>query len=116
MQEGDVLVDRRDVHDTAAMAALDHVSAGRLGGEEGALEIDSEHQVVVLLRDIDERLADLDPGVVDQDVEAAEGLDGGADEALGLLGPPTLAPSATALRPIFSICAATARASSSSRW
>ncbi len=67
-------------------AALHHVAGGGLRGEEGPLEVHVEDEVVVLLADLEERLADLDAGVVDEDVEAPEGGDGGADEALGLRG------------------------------
>ncbi len=65
-------------------AALHHVAGSRLRGEKGALEVHAEHEVVVLLGDVEKRLADLDAGVVDEDVEATEGGDGGGDQALGL--------------------------------
>ena len=67
-------------------AGVDHELGRRLGGEERALEVHAEDEVVVLLADVDERLADLDPGVVDEDVEAAERRVRIAHELLGLRG------------------------------
>ena len=60
------------------------MAGGGLRGEEGALEVHVEDEVVVGFADVEERLADLDAGVVDEDVEAAEGGDGGTDQARSL--------------------------------
>ena len=86
VEEGDVLVDRGHVDDAPAAAGVDHELRGGLRREERALEVDAEHQVVVLLADVHERLADLDAGVVDEDVEAAERRVRIAHELLGLRG------------------------------
>ena len=84
MQEGDVLVDGGDVDDPPAAARIEHELRRGLGGEERPLEVDAHDEVEARLAHVGERLADLDAGVVDQDVEAAEGLVRVAHEALGL--------------------------------
>ena len=62
----------------ASMSAADE----GLGEEEGAFEVDVEDGVVVLLGDVPEGGFDLDAGVVDEDVAAAELLVGLVDEVL----------------------------------
>ena len=52
---------------------------------EVALEVDPDHIVPVGLVGVEGHLVAHDPGVVDQDVEAAEGLDGLIDDVLGAL-------------------------------
>src|SRR5665647_3344649 len=86
VQKGHVLVDGGDVDDATARPALHHVAGGRLRGKERPFQVHAEDEVVVLLAHVEERLADLDAGVVHQDVEVAEGLDGGGHEALGFRG------------------------------
>ena len=61
-----------DVDDAAATALLDHLLRGELGAEEGALQIDGEHLLVLLLGRVENGCARLDAGVVDHDVHAAE--------------------------------------------
>jgi hypothetical protein len=53
------------------------------GRGEGALEVDLDHRVPLRLAHVGEHAVTEDAGVVDQDVEPAEGLDGGRDEPLG---------------------------------
>ena len=80
-----VLVHRRDVDDPAAVALGDHLLGGDLGPEEGALEVDLHHLLVLRLGGVEDRRARLDAGVVDHDVEPAEGVDGGLDEPFEVL-------------------------------
>ena len=75
--------DRADVDDAAAFA---EVLDGGLGGEQKAEHVDVEDLVVVLFGDGFDRRELVDAGVVDQDVEAAELLDGCVDDALRLGG------------------------------
>ena len=60
----------------------------RLGGEEGAVEVDRQHLLPLGERKLLERMDDLDAGVADQDVDVAERLDGGLHGRidLGLVG------------------------------
>ena len=55
------------------------------GGHEVALQVDVDDRVPLLLGHVDEHPVAQDAGVVDQDVEVAEGLDGGVDETLAAL-------------------------------
>ncbi len=66
-----------DVDDAAALA---EVLDGGLRGEQAAEHVDVEDPVEVLLGDRLERREGVDAGVVDQDVEAAIGLDRGVDD------------------------------------
>ena len=50
---------------------------------EGALEVHLDHRVPLRLAHVGEHAVAQDAGVVDEDVEAAEGVDGGLHEALG---------------------------------
>src|SRR5581483_9528971 len=60
--------DRTDIHD-AAVLARDHVSRHGLGNEERAAEIGLEHEIPIIPRDLERRLADIAPGIVDEDVD-----------------------------------------------
>ena len=71
---------RRDIHDPAATALLDHLLRGELRAEEGALEIDLEHLFVLLLGGVQDGRARFDAGVVDQNVEPAECFHGRGDQ------------------------------------
>ena len=62
---------RADVDDLAALTALDHLAADLLAEEVQALEIDGHDLVVVFLRDLDDGLADVHAGVVEEDVYGA---------------------------------------------
>jgi hypothetical protein len=77
-------VDGADVDDAAGKLGIAEAANEGLGEEEGALEVDVEDGVVVLLGDLPEGGFDLDAGVVDQDVAAAELLVGLIDEVLGV--------------------------------
>ena len=56
-----------------AVTLGDHLLGGQLGTEECALQIDVEHEGVLLLGGVEDGGAGLDPGVVDHDVQLAEG-------------------------------------------
>jgi len=79
---GDRMIDqhRPDVDDRAAGRL--HVRDDRLGEEEGALEIDVEEPVEVLLVDVEKRARLEQAGVVDQHIDAAEPGDGVSDHRL----------------------------------
>ena len=76
---------RRGVDD-AAVALLAHVDPGRAGDVERALEVHVEHRVDQVGRHVVERLVAQDAGVVDDDVDLAERVDGGLDDGLAALG------------------------------
>src|SRR5207248_4649387 len=71
-------------HDDAPAALPAHGEAGGLGAEEGALEVDVEQQVPVGFFQLEDGLALEQAGVVDEDVDAAEGGERGGDDAAGL--------------------------------
>ena len=53
-----------------------------MGGAEGALEVDLDDRVPLGLGHVDHHPVTQDAGVVDEDVEGAEGVDRELDEAL----------------------------------
>jgi hypothetical protein len=55
------------------------------GGDEVTLQVDVDDRVPVGLGHVDQDPVPQDAGVVDQDVEVAEGLDGGVDQPLAAL-------------------------------
>jgi hypothetical protein len=61
--------ERADVDDLAAAAARDHASRGFAADEEGGGEVGVEHALPVGEREFEHRLAVLDAGVVDEDVD-----------------------------------------------
>jgi hypothetical protein len=65
-------VDARDVDYDARRSSLEEALDRLARAEEGAPEVDADHLVEVRGRELVRRLRDLDAGVVDQDVEAAE--------------------------------------------
>ena len=75
--------DGADVDDAGAFAEV--LDRG-LRGEQEAEDVDVEHLVEVFFGDGLDGRELVDAGVVDEDVEAAEVLDGGVDDALGLGG------------------------------
>ena len=60
-----------------------HGLGGEAGAGEGALEVDGDHVVEFLFGHLEEGAVADDAGVVDQDVEAAEAVEGGLGELLG---------------------------------
>lgn len=74
----------RGVDDTAVLL-LSEVRPGGLGALVGALDVDLDNQVPVLVLDVLEADVTQDAGVVDEDIDATEGLDGGVDDALAVL-------------------------------
>ena len=86
-RERDGRGDRRDVDDRAALAgraAWAHRAECVLHAERGADDVDVAHPARVLGLDLADQRGDLDAGIVDQDVEAAERLDGRGDGLLPL--------------------------------
>ena len=71
--------------DDAATALVPHDLARRLREEERRLEVDAEHTSKVLTRERRRRLAHVDAGAVDQDVEAPQIVHGRRDQPLGRL-------------------------------
>ena len=66
--------DRGDVDD-AAVTFLEHRGHDRLAADEGAVEVDTQHLAPFLQVGLPHRLVDPgDPGIVDQDIDLAEGL------------------------------------------
>jgi hypothetical protein len=53
-----------------------------LGGEEGAVQVDGEHLLPLGELELLDRVHDLDAGIADQDVDAAEGR--GASSTAGI--------------------------------
>ena len=69
------------------MALLDHLRPRRLRRIPGALEMDIEHVVEVGLRKLRKRVQMERAGVVDQDVDAAEAVDGRLDRRVRVGAP-----------------------------
>lgn len=67
---------------TAAVALLDHPRDRGPGDEEDAGQVDVDHAAEQLGRHLDERDPRIDAGVIDENVDAVEALDGALDEAL----------------------------------
>ncbi len=84
MGEDHVFVDGADVDDAAGLFGGDEAFDEGLREEECALEVDVEDGVVGSFGDLPEGRFDLDAGVVDEDVGAAELSIGFIDEALGV--------------------------------
>src|SRR3546814_10767871 len=61
----------------------DVCSSDLAGRCEGALQVHLDDRVPLGLAHVREHAVAQDPGVVDEDVETTEGVDRGADEALG---------------------------------
>ena len=76
---------RGDVDDRAARAARDHRLGGLARAQERALQVDAQDPVPLGLGGLEEVGAREDAGVVDQKIDAAQGL-GGLDHARDLLG------------------------------
>ena len=88
---GALLVHRGDGDDVAAAPLLDHLLRGQLGVDVGGLERQEVPLVDLLLggvhvRPRGVRVAAAGVGVVDQDVDPAEPLDGGGEDALHVGG------------------------------
>ena len=72
----------RHVDDRTRRPVLDHAARHRLADQEVTLEVDVQNGVPFLLADLEEGRALQDPGVVHQDVEAAQEVVRLGDEAL----------------------------------
>src|SRR5215211_823595 len=75
----DQLVDARDVDDHARLLLRQEVPDGLAGAHERAAQVHGEHLVEVLARELLGGPGDLDAGVVDEHVDAAEAVDRLAD-------------------------------------
>ncbi|MGY4423947.1 hypothetical protein ACVWY2_006396 [Bradyrhizobium sp. JR6.1] len=86
-RKGDRRRDRGDVDDCAALArgsARPHRAEGVLHAEHGADDVDVAHAARVLGLDLGDQRGDLDAGIVDQDVVAAQRFDRCGDGPLPL--------------------------------
>ncbi len=81
--QADLAGDRRDVHDRTAFR-LAHDAGGQPGAVPGALQVHGDDLVELLLGHLAHGRVAGDAGVVDHDVQAAEGVDGRPDERLHL--------------------------------
>ncbi len=79
-------VDRCDVDDPPAPALLDHTRRDGLRAQEQAGEVHIQHTTKRCRVEVGQRDHRVDTGIVDEDVHAAEALDGGAHHALHALG------------------------------
>ena len=70
LAEVSVETGRRRGHDDAAVALLAHAVPDRLGADDGAHEMDVDHQPKVIEAHLCEALVAQDAGVVDEDVDA----------------------------------------------
>ena len=86
----------RDVDDAAAFAEM---LRRRLRGEQQAEHVDVEDAAILRLGDLLDRREFVDARIVDQNVQAAEPLDGRVDQALRVIGLGHIACTATALPP-----------------
>ena len=77
---GPIFVHRSDVDDSPAAALLDHLFGRKLGSEEGALQIDLKHLLVLLFGRFEHGCASLDAGVVHHDVQPAKRFHGCGDQ------------------------------------
>src|ERR687894_716754 len=77
--------DRADVDD-AARPAVEHVLQDRAGEVEGAGEVDLDDPVPVFDGHLADGLVQGDAGVVDQDVEAAVGVEDFPDDSFAVFG------------------------------
>ena len=64
----------------------EHDRGHLLGAQVSALEVDVDRAVPLVLGRLQHRLGEHDAGVVDQDVDAPEVVDGGADEIFDVSG------------------------------
>ncbi len=67
-----VLVYRTDIDDAAAAALLQHLLGGELCTEEGALQIDCQYLVVLILGGVEDRSARFNASVVHHDIQPAK--------------------------------------------
>src|SRR2546428_3228716 len=88
--------DGGDVHDHAA-APGDHLARDALQAEEDALAVDPHDAVPVLFGEIHDVGAARDAGVVDEDIDLAEGVDGLADHPVDALEVADVGPEGQAL-------------------
>ena len=91
------LTDRANIDDASAFADM---LDGGLRGQQQAEDVDVELPVEMVFGDGFDGAEFIDAGVVDQDIESAEVLDGGGDDALASAALETSPPTATALPPL----------------
>ena len=93
---------------------LDHLLRRELDAEERALEVDGDDEVELALGRLEDRRPRLHPGVVDHDVEPAEGRHGPVDERLDVgharhVGPDRPGPCPPAASIAFTVASAAVR-------
>ena len=71
--------------DDSSELLLSEVRPACLGTSEGSLKVDLHDDVPVGFRHLHERFVSQDTGVVDEDVDSPEGVDGGLDDVLSEL-------------------------------
>src|SRR5437763_3330606 len=84
--DGHAPEERRDVDEMSA-AALEEVRHDGLHAVERGLHVDAHHLVEVVVREIEHAAADPAAGVVDPDVDAAEGAERFVAQALDVFAP-----------------------------
>ena len=58
------------------------MAGNRLAAQERALEVDAQHAIEIGFLEIEELAAGEDAGIVDQHIDAAEGIDGGGEQVV----------------------------------
>ena len=77
-----IALHRRGRDDHARGGDVEEMLDRRLGAEEGTAQVHPHHPVELGGRGLVRLVDDLDPGIVDEDVEAAEGLDGAGEKRI----------------------------------
>ncbi len=80
-------MDAGNVDDTAPTGILlQHLPANQLGQKENGFQIDPDNPLPIFRAGVEERLGEVDPGVVDQAINAAEGVHRFGQQALLVIG------------------------------
>ncbi len=75
---------RAQEDDAAGIAPLPHMRGHGAGAEEHAFQVNVQGTVPLLLGQVEQGLRVGEPGVVDQDIDMAQGLNGLGDEGIEL--------------------------------
>ena len=82
-RDGGERVGAGDLHDRSAGRLLgDHLPGSQLGQKERSLEVDVEHAVPFRFGHLQKRLHEVDAGIVDEAIDAAEAIHRGLAEPL----------------------------------
>lgn len=92
-------VDNAGVHRVTGLELVAPVCGGVPQRSEVTLEMHTDHCVPLLLTHIGKHPVAQESGIVDQDIQAAKGIDGGVDEVLGPAQSATSSPLVTASPP-----------------